>query len=463
MLARIGFLALPDDLIAGQPCPLVAFTSCSNRASSPANEYSQATRKMQLKWEVYMHKNSLFIILLFIPICLFINPAFSQTSNNTANPVDATGAVSANNQFAFDLYAKYKSKEGNIFFSPYSISIALAMAYEGARGKTQEEIQAVFHFPIDDNARRNAFAEIYYEINKKDEVYALSTANALWAEKDYQFLPEYFNLIDKYYGGKVTNLNFVREPEASRLTINNWVEEHTNNRIKDLISPGAISGLTRLILTNAVYFKGKWFKQFDPKLTKEEDFKVTPEKSVKVQMMHLAKIEELGYFENDQLQILELPYQGWDLSMLILLPKIGDLKTLEESLTTEKLSEWRKSLYGQEVKVYIPKFKFESKYFMADDLVGMGMSTAFDVMYADFSGMTGEKDLFISQVIHQAFVEVNEEGTEAAAATAVVMMRGIRMPEEPKTFKADHPFMFIIEQKKTGNILFLGRVNEPLA
>lgn len=407
-----------------------------------------------------MHKNSLFIILLFIPICLFINPAFSQTSNNTANPVDAAGVVSANNQFAFDLYAKYKSKEGNIFFSPYSISTALAMTYEGARGKTQEEIQAVFHFPIDDNARRNAFAEIYYEINKKDKDYTLSTANALWAEKDYQFLPEYFNLIDKYYGGKVTNLNFVREPEASRLTINNWVEEHTNNRIKDLISPGAISDLTRLILTNAVYFKGKWFKEFDPELTKEEDFKVTPGRSINVQMMNLST-KGLSYFENDQLQILELPYEGEDLSMVILLPKSSDLKNLEESLTTEKLSEWRKGLYEREVKVYIPKFKFESKYFMAGDLTAMGMPTAFDPT-ADFSGMTGQKDLFISQVIHQAFVEVNEEGTEAAAATAVGMyLKAIAIPEDSKIFKADHPFIFIIEERKTGNILFLGRVNEP--
>ncbi len=415
-----------------------------------------------------MSKKSLFIILLFIPVLLFPNPAFSQTSNNAASPVSVTDIVSANNQFAFDLYAKYKSKEGNIFFSPYSISTALAMAYEGARGKTQEEIQAVFHFPIDDNVRRNAFTEIYNEINKKDKDYILSTANALWAEKDYQFLPEYFNLIDKYYGGKVTNLDFIREPEPSRLTINNWVEERTNKRIKDLIPSGVINGLTRLILTNAIYFKGKWFKQFDPKLTKEEDFKVTPERSAKVQMMHLAKIEELGYFENDQIQILELPYKGRDLSMLILLPKSGDLKTLEESLTTEKLSEWRKGLHEREVKVYIPKFKFETEYFMAKDLAEMGMPTAFTLGIdfgeeADFSGMTGNKRLNIDQVIHQAFVEVNEEGTEAAAATAVIMQECVSIPEEPKIFKADHPFIFIIEQKKTGNILFLGRVNEPSA
>ncbi len=397
--------------------------------------------------------------LLAIGLVFLSSMAFAQDNNSVVN---------ANNQFAFDLYSKYKSEDGNIFFSPYSISSAIAMTYEGARGKTADEIQSVFHFPKEDALRRESFLKINNLMNRKDKKYTLHTANALWAQKDYSFQEDYFNLVRNTYGGKATNLDFVNQSEESRLTINSWVEEQTNSKIKDLIPQGVLKPITRLVLTNAIYFKGSWLKQFDKKDTKEEDFRISSTNKVKAQMMRLTgKEANFNYAETDKLQILELPYEGNDLSMLIFLPKEDDLKAIEESLNFEKLSEWENLLRNEEVNVYLPKFKFETKYFMAQDLISLGMPTAFTPGIdfggkADFSGMTGNKQLNIDEVIHQAFVDVDEEGTEAAAATAVLMFeQGISMPKPIKMFKADHPFIFIIQDREASNILFVGRVGDP--
>jgi len=379
---------------------------------------------------------------------------------------DINNVVDANNQFALDYYSKLKDKDsGNIFFSPFSISGAMAMAYEGARGQTAEEMRSVFYFPEDNDLRRKEYSAIFDEINKGDKKYKLSIANALWAQKDYQFLSDYLKTVEKYYGGKANNLDFQKDPEGSRVTINNWVENQTNNKIKDLIPSGAIDELTRLVLTNAIYFKGEWVRQFNEEDTQEENFIINENNIVKVQMMQrIDEDAKFNYAENDQLQILEMPYSGEELSMLILLPKNDDLSTLENLLSTKKLSEWKKDLENQRVKIFIPKFKLETKYFMTEDLKTMGMPTAFIPAGADFSGMDGTKNLYIGQVIHQAFVEVNEEGTEAAAATAVIMQLGAapdqKTPEIP-VFRADHPFIFLIQEKSSGNILFMGRVVNP--
>ncbi|MFH1441702.1 MAG: serpin family protein [Candidatus Omnitrophota bacterium] len=388
-----------------------------------------------------------------------------------ASPVvfaqDVSSIVDGNNQFAFELYSKYKSRDGNIFFSPYSISSALAMTYEGARGETADQMQAVFHFPENASTRRDSFLKLYQQINKKDKKYKLSTANALWAQKDYKFLEDYFNLIEEYYGGKATNLDFAKDTERSRVTINSWVEDQTNNKIKNLVPSGILTSYTRLVLTNAVYFKGFWLKQFGKKDTKDENFRIAPGNTIKAPMMHLNGEElEFNYAQTDKLQILELPYEGKELSMLILLPKEDDLGSIEGVLSRDKLTEWKGLLRREKVEVYLPRFKFETKYFMANDLENMGMPDAFTpgIDYggkADFSGMTGNKKLNIDEIIHQAFVDVNEEGTEAAAATAVMMADGIEMPETIKIFKADHPFVFIIQDRSTGNILFVGRVSDP--
>jgi len=369
--------------------------------------------------------------------------------------------IEANNRFAINLYSQYKSEEGNIFFSPFSISTAMAMVYEGAEGKTAKEIKSVFGFPKYDNSRRNQYSNLLSEINKKDKKYALNTANALWAQQNYHFLNDYLTTVEKYYEGKTTNLDFKNEPDSSRLIINNWVEDKTNNKIKDLFPVGSINSLTRLVLTNAIYFKAEWLKQFDANKTSDEYFRVNPNKSIKVPMMQRTDRKSIfNYTQNEDLQILEMPYAGEDLSMLILLPLDDDIETLENSFTIEKLTEWKKSLRKRRVKIYIPKFKFKTKYFLGETLGDLGMPIAF-TNSADFSGMSGTKDLKIDKVIHQAFIEVNEEGTEAAAATGIGVGMKTSMPRPPPIFKADHPFIFIIQQKETGNILFMGRVNNP--
>ncbi|MBW2995960.1 serpin family protein [Candidatus Woesearchaeota archaeon] len=412
----------------------------------------------------------LLISLLIISGCK--EPVVIDDSQATAEGVKQV--VDANNEFAFDLYKELDQEGKNVFFSPYSISTAVAMTYEGAKGDTAKEIADVFHFPEKSILRMNT-AKIYNEINKKDKAYKLHTANALWAEKTYPFLADYLSTIERYYGGKTTNLDFINQAEASRKIINDWVEDQTNDKIKDLIPAGVLNPLTRLVLTNAIYFKGRWEWEFDKSDTREQDFRITPENTVKVQMMYMDPDKaRFNYASLEKLQILELPYKGEEISMLILLPKQGKEFNYEtgeritydytlEDIELSKLDEYKSKM--QETKmdaIYLPKFKFETKYLMADTLAEMGMPTAFKTDgSADFSGMDGTRDLFISSVIHQAFVEVNEEGTEAAAATAIVV--GITAVMPTNIFRADHPFIFLIQEKGTGNILFMGKVVNPTA
>ncbi|NCU39360.1 serpin family protein [Candidatus Falkowbacteria bacterium] len=380
--------------------------------------------------------------------------------------------VNANNQFAFDLYSELnKSQNGNIFYSPYSISAALAMTYEGAKGQTADEMKSVFHFP-ENNILRPNFAAIYNEINKGNNAYELRTGNALWAQYDYKFLEDYTSRVEKYYGGKVANLDFKTETEKSRQTINSFIEEQTNDRIKDLIPSGILDPMTRLVLTNAIYFKGTWEWEFDESDTREQDFKITSTNTVKIPMMYMKPDKTtFNYADLEKLQILELPYKGEKISMLILLPKQGedyDYETRERivsdytlkdiEISSEKLNEYKSQMKETKLdSISLPKFEFDTKYFMKDTLSAMGMPTAFGA--ADFSGLDGTTNLQISQVIHQAFVKVDEKGTEAAAATAVIMEKTAMMPRN--VFRADHPFIFAIQEKDTGNILFLGRMIDP--
>lgn len=412
-----------------------------------------------------------FLLTLIFGLSIFVSGCVPEEVNSPKREEEIvidqdkglSNVVEANNQFALDLYQRYQAQEeGNIFFSPYSISSALAMTYEGAKGETAKEMQSVFYFPENEENLRNGYKQLNQAINQADKDYQLRVANALWAEEDFGFLTEYFNLVNRYYGAEITNLDFKGNAEESRLTINDWIEEETEDKIKDLIPADAVNPLTRLILTNAIYFKGDWLQEFDQNQTTERDFKVSEGEVVRAEMMQRTDEEaEFNYFQNEQLQVLELPYQGEELSMLIFLPKENDINALGNDLTVEKIEEWKEGLREQRVKVYLPKFKFETKYFMKEDLSDMGMPSAFSNL-ADFSGMTGRKDLFISEVIHQAFIDVNEEGTEAAAATAVVMelLTAGPGPEIP-IFHADHPFIFMIQQKDSGNILFLGRVMNP--
>jgi len=392
-----------------------------------------------------------------------VNPGGNVTPGGNATSLSNSSVVAGNNQFATDLYSQLKGKDGNVFFSPFSISTALAMTYEGARGQTADEMASVLHLPTNDSARREGYATLLSGINKGNKSYELKTSNELWIQKDWPISGDFTQAISTYYGGGANTLDFKTNPDGSRVTINDRVEEQTNSRIKDLIAPGLITTDTRLVLTNAVYFKGDWAREFNSTFTEEADFSLDNGAKKTVQMMHSTDI--FNYTEADGIQVLEMPYSGDDLSMLILLPKEGELGQLESSLTAETLDAWRQGLRKQEVKVYVPKFRLETEYGLGDTLKGMGMRQAFSDS-ADFSGISEAEALKISEVVHKAFVEVNEEGTEAAAATAVIMVT-TAMPSEPPpptpVFRADHPFIFVIQERSTGNILFMGRVADPSA
>jgi serpin B len=370
--------------------------------------------------------------------------------------------VAGNNSFALDLYGHLRGQDGNLFFSPYSISTALAMTYGGARGETAAQMAKTLRFDLSPNKLHPAFAALQADIvaiQQKGKV-KLVVANSLWPQEGCLFLPDYLDLCRKYYGTTVTPLDYVKDAESSRETINDWVEDKTNKKITNLIGPGVLDAKTRLILVNAIYFKGDWANPFKAAATKQQPFYVTSAKSVQVPLMHQK--DEFGYADRDGIQVLKLPYSGDDLSMVVLLPRKTDgLADLETKLTAQNLTAWIANLHPQEVNVFLPKFKMTSQFSLGDKLAALGMTDAFTDK-ADFSGMDGQRDLYISAVIHKAFVDVNEEGTEAAATTAVAM-RAFAMLKPPPTpvFRADHPFLFLIRENRTGSILFLGRIADP--
>ncbi|MFA6474974.1 MAG: serpin family protein [Patescibacteria group bacterium] len=385
----------------------------------------------------------------------------SATTNNNKALACATAVVDVNNGFAFNLYNQLKNDSGNVFFSPYSLSTAFAMVYEGARGNTAKEMQAVFQFPTDETDRRIAYQALNDRLTTTNTDYQFNVANALWVQQDYKLQADYLNTVHQYFGGEATNLDFANNPEASRNTINTWVADKTNDKIKDLFPNGTISEITKLVLTNAVYFKGEWLTQFNQTDTSEENFNISSTETVRVPMMQQTNTAtKFRYVADVTTQVLELPYQGKQLSMLVLLPKTNDLSILESSLSVKQLDAWKASLNEQLVDVYLPKFTLDTKYTLNDTLKAMGMPTAFSTN-ADFSGMDGTKDLFIQSVIHQAFIDVNEAGTEAAAATGVTTSLSAAQTEIP-VFRADHPFVFIILDNQSGNILFMGRMVDPL-
>jgi len=366
------------------------------------------------------------------------------------------------NAFAIDLYAKFKDSKGNIFFSPYSISTALAMAYAGADGETAGQMEKVLHFGDKREAVHSAFASLIGQINDphhKDS-YKLWVANAIWGQKGYSFRNEYLKLLKEQYDSLLKQVDFKKNPEGVRTRINQWVEKKTNDRIKDLIQAGAIKPLTTLILTNAIYFKAAWAEQFSKGITKDAPFYLGDGRQIKTPMMR--QTENLKYREDDKVQVLNLPYENHDLSMTIILPrKINGLGEIENIFNSNTLTKWEGDLKYQTVDVSLPKFKVTSSFGLRDVLQSMGMKDAFSLPPADFSQMTGKNDLFISDVIHKAFVDVNEEGTEAAAATAVMMAAAAEEMSEPKVFKADHPFIFLIRDNCSGSILFIGRLSKP--
>ena len=375
---------------------------------------------------------------------------------------DIKELVHGNTQFAIELYNKMEMKEGNLFFSPYSISTSLAMTYRGAREDTAKQMAAVLHFSLEGEKLHSAFKDMQSKLNaiqRKKEI-QLNVANSLWPQNRYPFLKEYLILAKKYYQTEITPLDYKTNPGVASKKINSWVEEKTNNKIKDIIST-LPDPSTRLILVNAIYFKGNWASQFKKSATTQMPFYLTESKSIEVPMMH--QTSTFNYGEEESLQVLELPYVGNELSMLVILPKKTDgLQNLGEILAKDSLDWWTRNLSNSMVEVYVPRFKMTSEFSLDEELKSMGMINAFEMDKANFSGMDGNQNwLYIGAVLHKAFVDVNEEGTEAAAATAV-HTREKSAPPKPVIFRADHPFLFLIRENSTRSILFMGRLINPL-
>jgi serpin B len=399
-------------------------------------------------------------------ILLFVSLGFVMTSHASAAPANQPGntpIVQGDNHFAVDLYAELDHEQAgnNLFFSPTSISLALAMAAGGARGATESEMADVLHLSADLAQAHAHYHQLLEQWNSAGEKrpYQLHVANRLWGLKGYPIRAEFLDLTRQQYGAEMKLVDFAQPVVASR-EINRWVEQQTNDKIKDLIPPSSLDARTRLVLTNAVYFKGNWVHPFDKKNTRDEDFTTASQQKTKTPLMH--RKSSAGYAEDETLQALEIPYAGADLSMVVLLPKKSDgLPDLEKAVTLDKLTLLISKLRVREVDVYLPKFKMETSFSLKATLQAMGMKRAFSGD-ADFSGISSTEHLYISDVIHKAFVDVNEEGTEAAAATGVPMRAmAVRRPTPVPVFRADHPFLFMIRDTKAGSVLFLGRLTAP--
>jgi serpin B len=363
------------------------------------------------------------------------------------------------NSFAVDMYKVLANNNNdNVFFSPFSLSLALGMTYAGAEGETKQQISEVLNFPINDSDLHKQLGLLQNKlIGKSSKGVEVSIANQIWADKNYKFKCKYTRSVSRNYSAPIKRVDFYSKPDESRLEINSWVELQTRDRIKDLLPDGSISSLTKMVLTNAIYFKGQWDNKFDKDLSKEDTFfKSVDEKIVTTFMNERAKY---NIYNGDDLQMLELPYTGKDFSMLVILPNDKvDLKEVESHLTFNSISSYANQLVEKDVVVSLPKFKFNAEYGLKPVFSSMGMPLPF-TNSADFSRMSGNKDLKIDEVFHKAFVEVSEEGTEAAAATAVVIvLKSVVIPVE---FIANRPFIFVIRENSTGAFLFMGRVTNP--
>ncbi|MCI0702543.1 MAG: serpin family protein [Planctomycetia bacterium] len=378
----------------------------------------------------------------------------------------ADGIAGAINQFAADLHERLsRDTKDSMFFSPFSIEAALAMTAAGARGETLSEMEKTLHLPTNPHA---GFGELIDRLNGSGlhakrcrRPYELSVANAIWAQKDFAWHKEFMELTRKHYGAGMVETDFYK-PEAARKQINDWVEEQTRKKIKDLIAKDALNPRTRMVLTNAIYFKGDWQTKFDPKLTENAPFIRADGTKTDVPLMNITSKFNYGEFDmparvHDPVQVLEMPYAGGELSMLIYLPKAANgINRLTRWLSADKLG--KPELREQKVVVSLPKFKVESGFALKPPLIDLGMKKAFNAGDADFTGMSPNgKDLYITAVVHKAFVDVNEEGSEAAAATGVIIGELVRAPEPPPVFRADRPFVFTIRENETGAVLFLGR------
>lgn len=365
------------------------------------------------------------------------------------------------NQFGLDLYQKLASKDGNVFFSPASISSAMAMAYAGARGQTAEQIAKVMHFDEPADKLSSQFAQVLHDWNAPRDDYRLAMANAMWGQKGYPFVPAFNQLLERDYGAGIHEVDFAQSEQA-RQAINEWVSKQTQGKITELIPSGAIHSMTRLVLANAIYFKAAWDQPFQQNATRPMPFKLPGGQTADTPMMYQSA--PFHYDKEPDFAALEMSYAHKRFSMIVLLPDKADgLPGLEKSLTFQKLNDWTRKLATgrmQEVRVAFPKFKMTRELQLATTLSAMGMPLAFTPQ-ADFSGMNaGTESIFIGDVFHKAYVDVNEAGTEAAAATGITM-RATALAVNPPSFVTDHPFLFVIRDNQAGTNLFMGRVVNP--
>jgi serpin B len=392
-----------------------------------------------------------------------IPPIEAEVTLPPKAPVEKNPAVTAINQFTTDLYAQLikSPTTDNLFFSPYSISVALAMTYAGAGGTTKEQMAKALFLNLEDNRIHDSFGQLERSLTTKtDDHYQLAIANKLWVQKEKTLLvPEFTEILNEKYHTSIKTADFEKAHEIARQEINQWIAEKTEQKIPELLAPNLLTPQTKLVLTNAVYFKGKWQYPFDSTATENQTFVKLDGSKLQVPMMYQK--EKLPYFEDEQVHMIELPYKGDAISMTILLPKKEDKASFEavEAQLANYLN--RPSLHQdhkpEKVAVYLPRFQLESAFSLQEMLQQLGMTDAFAADKADFSKMVGTANkLAISAVIHKAFVDVNEEGTEAAAATGVVTSRGRSL-----VFHADHPFIFWIKDKREDVVLFLGKVVNP--
>jgi len=382
-----------------------------------------------------------------------------------APTADLGDLVRGNTVFALDLYQALKGKGGNLFYSPFSISMALAMTYAGARGQTEAQMAETLHFTLPQERLHVAFNQIDQELasrgqgaqGKDGQGFRLNVVNALWAEQTYKFLDPFLDTLARNYGAGLRLVDFVKASDKARVVINDWVAEQTEDRIQDLIPEGVLNELTRLVLTNAIYFNAAWAKPFIPNRTADGTFYLLDGGEVTVPMMR--QTEPVGYARGNGYQAVELAYSGEELSMILVVPDAGRFEAFEAALDAAQVEGIEGDLAPEHVALTLPKFEVESDFSLADALSALGMATAF-TEDADLSGMDGSRDLLIADVIHKAFVSVDEAGTEAAAATAVIVQVE-SAPQEPVEVTIDRPFLFFIRDNATGAILFLGRVLDP--
>lgn len=415
----------------------------------------------------------LFLLLIFILLLSACTPTSSSTEAHstlrrvTSPDVDAATSLQltdGNTAFALDLYQTLKGQDGNLFYSPYSISLALAMTYAGARGNTETQMGQTLHFTLPQDALHPAFNALDLDLtgraNGKKDSFELNIANSIWGQQDFGFEQAFLDTLAANYGAGLRLTDFANATEPARQAINQWVSDQTKERIKNLIPDGAITPATRLVLANAIYFNAKWVYPFSHEGTHDGPFNTLDGTQITVPMMNLEHPSPLAYTSGPGYQAVELPYVGDQMSMLVVVPDAGTFPTFEAGFNAEQLATLLGALQPQTVSLSLPKFQFESSFSLGGALTQLGMTDAFDPSAADFSGMDGEGDLFIGAVIHKAFVAVDEEGTEAAAATAVIMeLTGAAMSDV--SLIVDRPFLFFIRDMQTGTLLFAGRVVAP--